>query len=158
MSEKVVYFILAADTAMVKIGVTRRDPQERLYAMQTGSPSQLEVVLVLDENPPFEERQLHKRFYKQRSHGEWFRCEGELRQFIADKRLNPTPTFEDDCAVSLGQDEANAVSWKEHVAANRRESDMALKGDRPRTVLHKIEGYPSERGLPKDLWAWERKD
>lgn len=80
-----VYFLLASENVerpMIKIGFSLRAPQNRLAACQSGSPVKLELVALLPGAIASKERQLHRQFEAQRSHGEWFYFEGELRAFV----------------------------------------------------------------------------
>lgn len=72
LEEKKVYFIgeSAKLTGMVKIGVAR-DPASRLPSLQTGYPHKLHILGAVPGDEK-REREYHKRFAKQRRHGEWF--------------------------------------------------------------------------------------
>jgi len=80
-SARLVYFIEAAGSNLVKIG-SAVSPESRVRTLQTGSPVQLRL---LGSTPGGEshERDLHRRFSHLRSHGEWFRSEPELVEHIA---------------------------------------------------------------------------
>lgn len=93
-----VYFILAPQSDCVKIG-RAKNPETRLKALQTASPDELELLLMLPHSPPFEEHQLHKRFDKYRTQGEWFEYCGELKRFVGQKIKNPAATVADDAAL-----------------------------------------------------------
>lgn len=90
-----VYFILAPKIGSVKIGKSM-DPDKRLASLQTSNADVLDILLVLPHLAPFEEDQLHWRFRKYRQQGEWFEYRGELRDFIEQKRRDPSPQPEDD--------------------------------------------------------------
>jgi hypothetical protein len=74
-----IYFIRGGD--LVKIGVTD-DVRQRLRQLQVGSPTKLELIGEMpgDENY---ERALHRAFAGLAEHGEWFRLDGKLAEFIA---------------------------------------------------------------------------
>lgn len=76
----VIYFIRGGD--MVKIGITR-DVDERLAALQTGSPVPLEVIGVMVGDAALESA-LHELFAAQRRHGEWFELCDDLARFIQE--------------------------------------------------------------------------
>ncbi len=76
--ESVVYFI--SDGQRVKIGVTR-DLPGRLKKLQTGNPLPLTVVKTVIGDQT-EEYDLHQRFATYRLHGEWFRREGALADYL----------------------------------------------------------------------------
>jgi hypothetical protein len=78
-----VYFVKAETMGLVKIGVTQI-PAVRMRAMQTNSPDRLSLIGTLEDRTGALERDLHARFAKHRSHGEWFRHEGELAAFIGE--------------------------------------------------------------------------
>lgn len=71
------YFVLNKDAGAVKIG-TSDFPQERLAQLQTGSPSELELILTIDSDV---EEELHRRFSDHRIRGEWFRFDGAVKEF-----------------------------------------------------------------------------
>jgi hypothetical protein len=73
-----VYFIQGKVTQLVKIGRTSRNVQNRLNRFT--SPDVLVCLKVTEE---FTERALHKRFRASWSHGEWFKPDPELMEFIA---------------------------------------------------------------------------
>lgn len=66
----------------VKIGFTAGPIAYRLAAIQTGCPERLDVIAVIDGSPK-DEMALHKRFAAYRTHGEWFRREGDLAEWIS---------------------------------------------------------------------------
>lgn len=74
----VVYFVGAGD--LVKIGFSTNFP-ERLTALQIGSPVQLEVIATV-AGTYSAEKSLHRQFAHLRAHGEWFRNEGKLAEWI----------------------------------------------------------------------------
>jgi len=74
-----VYFIRSADK--VKIGVSMNVPQ-RIKALRTMSGAEVELLAVA-KGTQREEAQLHNRFAHLRTHGEWFRAEPELLDFVA---------------------------------------------------------------------------
>lgn len=78
------YFVAAAGANLVKIGwVQRLDKIDvRLQRMQTDCP--YPVVLLFAMGPATREHEwrVHKRFETQRWHGEWFKVEGPLDDFL----------------------------------------------------------------------------
>lgn len=99
-----VYFVSPSnDRSVVKIGMTSGDHvRERIRGLQTGSPYPLELARAI----PTESRQsarelegaLHDRFADSRMHGEWFRVEGGLRDFVETGTL----TFGRQCRACRG--------------------------------------------------------
>jgi Meiotically Up-regulated Gene 113 (MUG113) protein len=134
----VVYFVLAPKANMVKIGQACEvdPPTARLKSLQTGSPEILQVILVLDYKPPFEENQLHFRFRDYREHGEWFRYEGELHKFIEIKKLNPAPTPEDDLALALPE-------GKEQITIDEQKRRKSQQRNEPLGTGSKLAPYAS---------------
>lgn len=74
-----VYFIKCGKR--VKIGHAM-DPRSRLRDLQVGNPEKLELLMVI-EGGRRTECEIHKRFAEQRLAGEWFRIEGDLREYMA---------------------------------------------------------------------------
>ena len=79
-TEGFVYFILSEETGLVKIGVTT-DLRRRVRALQTASPVELKLMGKIIGNRWREER-FHLVFREYRERGEWFRYEGEVRDFV----------------------------------------------------------------------------
>lgn len=73
-----VYFLRTG--AMVKIGFSR-NPIGRIRSLRTAIPGQADLLLTL-KGARSTERALHRRFRAQREHGEWFRYEPPLLDFI----------------------------------------------------------------------------
>lgn len=81
-----IYFIYDSSNNAVKIGVTK-NLKVRLSMLQTGNPTKLEVVHVL-ENGSFEEEAILQSHYKQYNIlNEWFRYVDEIKNDIADSNL-----------------------------------------------------------------------
>lgn len=76
-----IYFIQATDgTGPVKIGYSK-EPSARIRDFQTVSAKPLQVIAIIPGNLMAEQR-LHRRFAHLREHGEWFRVEDELLEFL----------------------------------------------------------------------------
>lgn len=79
-----VYFVQAVTLGLVKIGYAVRSA-DRLRTLQVGSPDRLELIgRIACQDPEAVERALHIRFRALRSHGEWFRGEPELLDYIRE--------------------------------------------------------------------------
>lgn len=76
-----VYFIICQGAPHVKIGFTKGDVQKRLKSLQTGSASEL-IMLVKHPGTPETERRLHERFASSRLYGEWFKATDELVAYM----------------------------------------------------------------------------
>lgn len=89
-----VYFIQAQVTGLIKIGYSV-DPRMRLINMATMSPEPL-VLLAIHPGGRDLEGQLHRRFSRSRTHGEWFRPTRGILDFIASAReqISPPKEFE----------------------------------------------------------------
>lgn len=74
-----VYFLLAGP--FVKIGKTSGRPDSRIKELQTGCPFPIQLVGHV-RGGMSKERELHRSFADYRAHGEWFRHEGALAEFI----------------------------------------------------------------------------
>lgn len=77
-----VYFIRGGD--MIKIGYAK-DPKTRLRDLQVGSPVRLEILVTIPGCHSVE-KGIHARFRKLRSHGEWFRAEESLLDFVEEMK------------------------------------------------------------------------
>ena len=84
-----VYFIKAENR--LKIGYAE-DPSKRIPSIQTSSPFQLEVLLIIDGDYSVES-DLHKRFQDFRVSGEWFEFNDEIKSFI-DEHLENDRKYE----------------------------------------------------------------
>lgn len=84
-----VYAILAGRPInAVKIGVSV-DPRRRLNDLQIASPVELRLLCQFDGTTGIE-KSLHGIFASYHSHGEWFRYEGAVAEFV---RLMADPDF-----------------------------------------------------------------
>ena len=76
-----VYFIQGQETQRIKIGVSH-DVVNRLQKLQTGASERLELLAVVEAGGAELERELHARFGKDRTHGEWFEAAPALIAYI----------------------------------------------------------------------------
>lgn len=81
-----IYFISADEANKVKIGFTN-NLKKRLKQLQTSSPFELKVLLIL-EGDEHKEKELHLKFKKQRVNGEWFEKTEEISKFISENEIN----------------------------------------------------------------------
>lgn len=77
-----VYFIEARTAGLVKIGYAS-NPVDRMKSIQGMSPVKVSLVGFM-EGDMQDERDLHRRFAEYRSHGEWFRFEGDVYDYIKE--------------------------------------------------------------------------
>jgi hypothetical protein len=67
-----IYLIKSIKYGCYKIGVSK-NPDKRLKQLQTGNPSELELLCVYDSEIAFKiEKVLHNTFNINKEHGEWF--------------------------------------------------------------------------------------
>lgn len=86
-----IYFIQEAgdQSAPIKIGFTASDPTKRLGELQTGYPAKLTVLHARDGSI-IDEKEEHDRWGHLRIHGEWFRAEPELVEYVRSQRIGLT--------------------------------------------------------------------
>jgi hypothetical protein len=80
-----IYFALAETTQMIKIGFSR-SPHRRLKIHQESSPDKLSIIGIMLGNYAAE-GEIHRKFKHLRSHGEWFRVEEDLTEFIENNKV-----------------------------------------------------------------------
>ena len=80
-----VYFIQSVVGGPIKIGVSYC-PEFRLVDLQHFSPFELKIIAVISNGGYEKERGLHKRFAKNRLHGEWFKPNSEILNYIKGLR------------------------------------------------------------------------
>lgn len=73
-----IYFVKADNK--IKIGYSS-NPANRIITLQTSSPEELQVLLVIDGNMD-DERELHKKFIDHKIRGEWFALSNEISEYI----------------------------------------------------------------------------
>jgi len=76
-----IYAIGTVGQPFVKIGVSR-DVRARLCGLQTANPNELRVIAAIREELGWTEWGMHQRFQRYRARGEWFRLEGDLRDWL----------------------------------------------------------------------------
>jgi hypothetical protein len=103
----VIYFIQDSGTLDIKIGYTATCAETRRATFQTGNPSRLVVLRVVQGEKPDEHR-LHQRFAAHRVTGEWFRPAPELLLYLLEAGRDLTPTL--DAAAGWLRDRAGG-SW-----------------------------------------------
>lgn len=81
MDAQCVYLIQGVNGGPIKIGHTG-DLRGRLATFQVASPVELKVLVTIPGGGCDLERLLHKRFAKNRIHGEWFEDCPELQSFL----------------------------------------------------------------------------
>lgn len=79
-----IYFI--ETQGMVKIGHSV-DPLKRFTMLATGCPSRCTLIGVAEGGRP-EEKALHKKFSGLHSHGEWFRFEQPINEYLVKNAVH----------------------------------------------------------------------
>lgn len=82
MTKEYTYFVQSESGGPIKIGYTRQDPSQRLANLQTGSPTILKIVGLIEGNV---ESSLHVKFASDRIHGEWFNPSQKILDFIKNE-------------------------------------------------------------------------
>lgn len=124
--ETQIYFIQAAPDGLIKIGKSRCAVY-RLTNLRTMSPVPLELRgIMLCPDGGRLERQLHDRFAEIRSHGEWFRPEPVLLDFIRENARPPRPRRK----LSLVERaEKNRIRRERREFAAARSRDVSLDAE-----------------------------
>lgn len=80
----IVYFVLCPVTNRVKIGTTTHDPDSRLETLKTGASTgdKYQMLITMVDFEDGAEKNIHRIFDKYRVYREWFRYEGDLKQFL----------------------------------------------------------------------------
>jgi hypothetical protein len=82
-----IYFLAGGD--LIKIGITT-NMTSRMRAIRNSSPVPLEL-LARGPGCTFTEMRIHAKFAHLRRHGEWFKDEGSIRQYVAENFGPETP-------------------------------------------------------------------
>jgi hypothetical protein len=110
----VIYFLLDAAAAAVKIGFTnRRHHKNRVKEVATGNPHPLELLGTIPGTRGYE-RQLHAEWSHLRMHGEWFRAAPELTAWIHAELAQSRPR-DGRAALAAARQELNEL-----IEASRR--------------------------------------
>ena len=73
------YFIQGCETQRIKIGISH-DVNSRLKGIQSSEP--LKLLAVIKQGGKDLERRLHQKFQDLRVHGEWFKPDPQLLEYI----------------------------------------------------------------------------
>ena len=66
----------------VKIGFTD-NPKKRISTIQVSVPTKIEMMLLIEGGRKLE-KELHDRFHKQRTNGEWFLIDEDIDNYLAE--------------------------------------------------------------------------
>jgi hypothetical protein len=86
------YFMAAVDAGLIKIGRTR-SMKKRMLTLSSQSPVPLKLVASVAYDANFEKR-LHFYFKDLRSHGEWFKADEPLLEFLRKLKRDPKSAAE----------------------------------------------------------------
>lgn len=81
-----IYFIGNLQYGFVKIGYSK-NPSKRLSGIQTGCPFSLSILKTEQGNLDHE-KMYHKKFKKLNTNGEWFKIDGDLKEYLNIEELN----------------------------------------------------------------------
>lgn|SRR5574344_272523 len=71
-----VYLICDPTEETYKIGVSRKDPSDRIKKLQTGNSNEIHIQNKYETETPFKlESMLHRKFKEKLKHGEWYKLE-----------------------------------------------------------------------------------
>lgn len=87
-----IYFVQEGHDGPIKIGSTRQNLYFRISHMQCGNYRRLQVLGVINDQPPWKESRWHSRFSDCRLHGEWFAPTAGLMQAILQETEVPPDT------------------------------------------------------------------
>jgi hypothetical protein len=83
-----VYFVQSGDDGLIKIGYTS-DIRKRISSIKTCTPTPIKLLGYI-EGDYLTERELHKKFKKYNSRGEWFTCTKEIIDYINEVNIRMT--------------------------------------------------------------------
>ena len=118
-----VYLITMEPDEYVKIGFTRRDPNARLNALQTGCPQPLHLRAFFPASQE-EEKRLHAVFGELRYQGEWFYNERKLSDFVAYLDRGGRPSTRQDFKNAL-HDCVMQTMWTPYHRLSQEEWDAS---------------------------------
>jgi hypothetical protein len=122
-----VYVIRAETLRLVKIGFTNNSLKRR-GEMQVGSPDILTLQTVFTtDDPQWWEKTLHERFQHLRSHGEWFRPDDDMEEWLTSLNGVGGPGAELALAVDVATDERLAEAGKSDTAVIRRSGETSAR-------------------------------
>jgi hypothetical protein len=81
-----VYFIGSTELGAVKIGAAK-NPHKRLESLQTSSPYELTLYLVIQNANEIKEKQLHELFKEDRLKGEWFKLSDNMIYYLSNSAV-----------------------------------------------------------------------
>ena len=154
-----IYFIQCANS--VKIGFSQ-NPWARLNSIKTGTPESPSLLGHIPGSISLE-RQLHERFKGFRSHGEWFRLEGELRQYIEGVLRLPVAKVATASSDRSAEAEADAYAYADAETSKplsaKAEKSRAQRLPKDFRVTDEHRRWASEHSMPSpDLHVEEFRD
>ena len=136
-----VYFFAMENTSLIKIGFTGTSLCRRYESVRRGSPAEL-IPLGYFRASRRHEKELHRKFSKSRTKGEWFNDDGTIMEFMEQSTIPFSDLSECHAPVNLIRDEYNAVCeelsrWIESWSYRSREGERTMTFDE-RQMLPKI--------------------
>jgi hypothetical protein len=78
-----------------KIGITQKDPLERVKELQTGNPHEIELIQMFKSKYAFKvESSLHRRYNLTHKRGEWFSMDDEEIETFLIECVNTEKAFD----------------------------------------------------------------
>lgn len=86
-----VYFVLAAGAGLVKIGWVRNfeKVERRLDRIATDCPYPIQLLHLIESVERVVEPRIQRHFDACHHHGEWYRCEAHLKEFLQLAAVEP---------------------------------------------------------------------
>jgi predicted GIY-YIG superfamily endonuclease len=86
MSRKDKLYIMQCNN-YIKIGVSK-NPERRIKSLQTGNPYKIKLILAIEDSAAYDlEYQFHKYYEKEKSVGEWFEINDNIRNFVKNLKI-----------------------------------------------------------------------
>lgn len=122
-------YVIQAENGMLKIGQSS-EPFKRIRSINLHSPVRCRIVAIL-KGLKKNELLLHRRFAAARAHHEWFRCEGEVAEFL-------------DAVFGCGVD--RVLDWTEVTEASRTTAERrALAHEKKAKAMRALWADPARR-------------
>ncbi|WP_139235073.1 GIY-YIG nuclease family protein [Methylobacterium sp. yr596] len=123
-------YLIEAQNGLVKVGVAQK-VMDRFTATRTHSPILVRLIAVWSGTSD-DEADLHARFATFRSHGEWFRLEGDFAQFVNERRSHNIPDIPEWSELSF-ENRLSLRSRRRQIGAYARLDPQLEAGLKPRS-------------------------
>lgn len=148
-NQEYVYFVAASYEGLIKIGYSN-EPAFRLSTLQKMSPSKLSLIGVV-VGGLIKEQELHCKFRDLHSHGEWFRAESPLCEFIME-HARPWPLQPNSYDNSLLGPSDMATVRRMAKESRARQDELMVKSMNTNITIE-VDGTPETR----TIWDWQQK-